>query len=231
MRVALTFDDGPNSATTPAILATLRARSIPATFFFVGQRLLQPANAALAREIHLDPLFRVASHTYTHADLSALDLAGARREIDDTIAEIQSALGAPCFYPRFFRFPQGRSNCGTAQLVRERGFGIAGVNIDSLDWCYASSGTCPRANFPQIAPENESDMIGHALAQLARTQGGIMLMHDIHQRTADLLPELLDRMIAAGVTFVRLDDTAVFPQINAQVQTPQPPACCHGVVP
>jgi peptidoglycan/xylan/chitin deacetylase (PgdA/CDA1 family) len=229
MRVALTFDDGPNTATTPAILETLRARNIPATFFMLGQRLLSPGAAELAREIHADPLFRVANHTYTHARLTDLDLATAQQEVELTSAEIRAALQDPCYFPRYFRFPQGYSSCETMQMVREHGFAVAGVNIDSMDWCYASTGSCPSASFPQIRPEHQSDPIGHALAELAESGGGIMLMHDIHARTRDNLPALLDQMLAAGVTFVSLEDVVTLPLLNAQVQVPEPPACCGGV--
>ena len=35
--------------------------------------------------------------------------------------------------------------------------------------------------------------------------------------------------VRAGVTFVALDDVARFPLLNAQVDVPEPPACCKGV--
>src|SRR5262245_16132892 len=37
-QVALTFDDGPDPATTPAVLDVLRLRGITAVFFCVGER-------------------------------------------------------------------------------------------------------------------------------------------------------------------------------------------------
>ena len=70
--VALTFDDGPNPATTPSILATLRAENIPATFFMQGSRLETAAEQALALEIHQDPLFRVVNHSYSHPSFPTL---------------------------------------------------------------------------------------------------------------------------------------------------------------
>ena len=38
--------------------------------------------------------------------------------------------------------------------------------------------------------------------------------HDIHQNTADHLDAILTALEAEGVTFVRLDDSAVFPKLN-----------------
>jgi peptidoglycan/xylan/chitin deacetylase (PgdA/CDA1 family) len=37
-QIALTFDDGPDPATTPALLDVLKSLEVRATFFLVGQR-------------------------------------------------------------------------------------------------------------------------------------------------------------------------------------------------
>jgi peptidoglycan/xylan/chitin deacetylase (PgdA/CDA1 family) len=229
-RIALTFDDGPNPSTTPQIVAILREQHIPATFFMGGQQLEDPAARAIALDIHRDPLFRVANHTYTHPEMPTLSLVDAQAQIEDTTAALQAAIGDPCYFPRFFRFPFSRASCETVRLVRERGFAVTGVHIDPVDWCYAmDNGHCSEANVPWMPAEYRDDMVSWVLTQLDRYQGGIVLMHDIHPNTVAMLPLVIDALRGAGMSFVALDDASVFPLLNGEVDPPEPPACCAGI--
>lgn len=226
-RVALTFDDGPNLDTTPSIVATLRAESVPATFFMQGLRLESAAARALALEIHDDPLFEIANHSYTHPFFTAISVAQMRTEIAATNDALRLALGDPCFFPRFFRIPYSASNCAAAGVVREHGLSMVGMHTDSLDWCYAAGGGfCPPALVSGLASEFRSDMVAWVQFKLQQTDGGIVLMHDIHANTAAQLPGLIAALRADGATFVRLDDASLFPLLNAAVNPPEAPACC-----
>jgi peptidoglycan/xylan/chitin deacetylase (PgdA/CDA1 family) len=234
-RIALTFDDGPHPVRTPAILEILRNEQIPATFFMVGRNLQTVEARAIAKEIHEDPLFRVANHTFTHARLPMIDLAQVAVQIDDTSAAIRTALEDPCYFPRFVRFPYSDSDCPTMQVVRERGFAVAGLHIDPVDWCYARDMnaedgiTCLAADAAWVPEEYRNDMVGYVISQLPRYGGGIVLLHDIHANTVAQLQDLIDALRAEGVTFVALDDEEHFPMLNAQLEVPEPPACCGGV--
>lgn len=229
--VAMTFDDGPSPATTPSILAILRGENVPATFFMLGRKLETAAEQALALEIHQDPLFEVANHTYDHADLTSVTPTEIASQIDTTSELLRAAVGDACLFPDYFRFPRGRSDCTAMELVRERGHGVAGVNIDPVDWCYADGGGyCPPARAPWVPDEYRNDMPGYAVQRLLTSGGGIMLMHDIHPNTVAELPAVISALRAAGATFVRLDDETLFPILNANVNPPEPPACCDGLV-
>lgn len=231
LAVAMTFDDGPNLVTTPSILATLRAENIPATFFVVGRKLETAAEQALALEIHQDPLFRISNHTYDHPRFTTIPIEDARAQVESTSQLIRAAIGDECYFPRYFRFPFGASDCPNMEMIREHGLGVAGVNIDPKDWCYASGGgTCEPSTIPTFPEEYRDDMVGYAVHRLLASQGGIMLMHDVHQNTADELPAVISAFRAAGATFVDLEDTALFQVLNENVQAPEPPACCNGVV-
>ena len=62
-KVALSFDDGPDTTFTPKILDILKAKHAPATFFVIGSS----ANDALGiirREY--DEGHEIGNHTYTH---------------------------------------------------------------------------------------------------------------------------------------------------------------------
>lgn len=95
--VALTFDDGPDARSTPALLDLLRQEKVPATFFCIGQRVAaeRELTARLAREGHM-----LGNHTYHHSNLT--NCFGPRRlreELQLTQAAIAAATGTP---PRIF---------------------------------------------------------------------------------------------------------------------------------
>ncbi len=116
-------------------------------------------------------------------------------------------------------------------VVRERGYAVAGVNIDPVDWCYADgAGYCPPARAPGVPDIYRNDMPGYAVQRLLAKGGGIMLMHDIHPNTVAELPAVISAMRAAGATFVHLQNATLFPILNGNVNPPEPPACCDGTV-
>ena len=226
-RVALTFDDGPNLATTPTIVATLRNAGVPATFFMLGNKLETQAARELALEIYEDPLFEIANHSYTHARFTTLTIEQARSEVGLTNENLLLAAGNACAYPRFFRIPYSASNCISAGVVREYGLSMVGFHIDTLDWCYAiGNGYCSPANASYLPAQYRNDMVGWTLTRLPLYGGGVAILHDSQVNTMVQLPALIAALRSAGVTFVRLDDVSVFPLINAAVNPPEPPACC-----
>jgi peptidoglycan/xylan/chitin deacetylase (PgdA/CDA1 family) len=61
--VRLTFDDGPNSNATPAILDTLAARGVKATFFVVGSMVA--ANPGIVRRASTEG-HGIGDHSWNH---------------------------------------------------------------------------------------------------------------------------------------------------------------------
>ncbi len=231
LAVAMTFDDGPNPATTPSVLATLRGEGIPATFFVVGRKLQTTAERALALEIDQDPLFRIANHSVDHPRFTTISAEEAEYQVDTTSDRIREAIGDPCYFPRHFRFPFGASDCQSMEIVRARGLSTAGVHIDSKDWCYASGdGFCDTAGVPWMPEQYRDDMVGFVVSRLRASGGGIMLMHDVHANTAASLPAVISALRAEGASFVSLEDPVLFPLLNGEVEPPPPPACCNGTL-
>ncbi len=66
--VHLTFDDGPNTTTTPKIIETLKRQNVPATFF-ISTHQLEKGNLSRKKEILKDMQssnFLIASHGHDH---------------------------------------------------------------------------------------------------------------------------------------------------------------------
>lgn len=209
-RVALTFDDGPHPTVTPAVLEALRAEDVPATFFLLGIELEDPARWPLVEEMVDDPLFTIANHSWSHPALTSLSETAMYEEIDDTTALLET------FAPiDFFRFPYGLSDCSAVDGVRDRGLHVTGWHVDTVDWCYGADGICTPDDYSRIPPEYADDMLGFTMEQIERFDGGIVLLHDIHQSTADFVPELITALKDAGYTFTSLDDLHTFPRLLA----------------
>ncbi|MDQ3032078.1 MAG: polysaccharide deacetylase family protein [Myxococcota bacterium] len=225
-RVALTFDDGPFHATTPAVLDALRAEDVPATFFVLGRQLENPRHREILREISADPLFTVANHSYTHRDMVMLDDAELEAEISDTNEAIREALGDPCYFPRYFRFPYGGAECRETRIAETLGMSVVGFDIDPVDWCFDEDGHCDPARVSWLPAEHVATLIGYLLQRLEEEDGGIVLLHDPMPYTAAILPELLVAVRDAGYTFVRLDE---LPETSAAAMPPEAPMCCGAV--
>jgi peptidoglycan/xylan/chitin deacetylase (PgdA/CDA1 family) len=210
-RIALTFDDGPNPATTPTVIETLRRHNAPAAFFINGKRLANAQAKAIAAEVAADPLFILANHSQNHSDLATLSIDKVRQEMDRTAALVTEAGETM----RYFRFPFGSSTCNTMHEVKARGWISTGWHIDSADWCFAAGGgVCPKSTFKYVPDDMRDSMSKYVMSQVRSTNGGVILFHDIHPSTAANLDAMLTELENAGYTFVRLDDHAAFPKLN-----------------
>jgi peptidoglycan/xylan/chitin deacetylase (PgdA/CDA1 family) len=186
--VALTFDCGANADGVAAILATLRAEHVPATFFLTGS--FTAHFPAFARE--LAAAGRLGNHTVTHPHLAGLTDAQIVAEVTDARAAILTTTGQD---PRpFFRFPYGESSAHAIGLVNGLGYLAVGWTVDSLGWQGTSGGRTVEATVRRVVD--------------ARTPGGIVLLHvgshptDHSTLDADALPQIISQLRADGYSFV-----------------------------
>ena len=216
-QIALTFDDGPNPATTPKVMEILRRHNVPATFFTNGSRYAVTGARQIAMEIAADPLFLLGNHSQRHIDLAKQSDATLRAEIDKTDALVRAAGETP----RYFRFPFGSATCSAKAAVQARGYIVTGWHVDSADWCYAAgNGVCKRETFRYVPDALRGNMAAYVLQQVRANAGGIVLFHDVHAATANNLERIILALQAEGFTFVRLDDTTVFPKLHGMAPPP-----------
>lgn len=192
--IVLTFDDGPHGTYSAEIAAILKQYSAPAIFFQVGSNLgavgadgktkLLP-RAEVSRKL-LDAGHTLANHSMTHAQLSKRTGDALKTEIvgTDTLLKAVDARSSP-----LFRFPYGaRNEEGLAVLDAARLRSVM-WNIDSLDWA-------------DPVPSSIADRVLRTVEKEGR---GIVLFHDIHERTVKALPVILDRLTADGYQFATWD--------------------------
>jgi peptidoglycan/xylan/chitin deacetylase (PgdA/CDA1 family) len=200
--VALTFDDGPDAQSTPALLDLLRDARVLATFFCIGKQVeAHPEIAArIVAEGHL-----IANHTFNHRRDSALMLPRRlKREILEAQAAIERATGVR---PALFRPPMGMTNPHFPRALRETGMTLVGWDVRSLDTRFSADEVVPR------------------IARLSQP-GSIVLLHDGGLPAKKVL-EIAQRTIHAlrecGYSFVRLDEL-ITPPGNRSPRSARPPA-------
>jgi peptidoglycan-N-acetylglucosamine deacetylase len=189
--VALTFDAGANSAGLPSILGTLADQQVPATFFLTGQWVdINPDGVAVIHEGG----HRLGNHSMTHPHLPALSDQAIRDEVQGAEQRILAAGADP---RPLFRFPFWDRDERTIATVNDLGYVAVRWTVDTLGW----KGTSGGMSAPEVADR----------AVNALRPGEIVLMHlganpeDGTTLDADALPDMIERMRAAGYTFVTLD--------------------------
>jgi peptidoglycan-N-acetylglucosamine deacetylase len=213
-RVVLTFDDGPNPATTPKVIEVLEKHRAPAAFFTNGSRYSSPAAKQIAKQIADHPDFILANHSQTHKNLAQQTASVVASEISRTDALIREAGETP----RYFRFPFGSSTCNTMRQARDQRYIVTGWHVDSADWCFASgNGVCRPQTFRYVPDEMRNSMQDYVMSQVRRQNGGIVLFHDVHAITANQLDAILTALETEGYTFARLDDATLLPRLHAPV--------------
>lgn len=180
--VVLTFDDGPMPKKTERILATLDEFGVKATFLMVGQ--MAKAYPTIAQDV-VARGHTIGSHTYRHPNLRALSFEAAIEDIEKGRLAIASATHQDV---GFFRFPYLADSAKLRQWVTKDGMVVLDVQIDSKDYFTSS----PAA----VATRTMATLRAHGK--------GIILLHDIHNRTSAMLPALLTQMKAEGYKVVTL---------------------------
>jgi peptidoglycan/xylan/chitin deacetylase (PgdA/CDA1 family) len=183
-RVYLTFDDGPNPEATPAILDTLAAKGVPATFFMVGGHGARfPALARRGAAAH-----PTGHHTQTHVKLHRLGPRRVEREVREAHETIVSVTGA---VPRMFRAPHGYRSPFVFRAVRPFGYRVMGWTFGVWDTARPGPAEIRRRMLAKLGP------------------GAILLLHDgdgydprgDRRQTAEALPGIIDDVRAAGYEF------------------------------
>jgi peptidoglycan/xylan/chitin deacetylase (PgdA/CDA1 family) len=183
--VALTFDDGPDARSTPALLDALREEGAPATFFCIGKRVAEePSLAArIAREGHL-----LANHSYAHSNATNFfTMARLKSELAQTQKVIQEATGTA---PRWYRPPIGLSNPRTFHAAHGLGLIVVGWTTGGLDTVLKEPEKIVRRILKRLRP------------------GAIILLHDGNipaDRLVATVKLLLDSLRQLDYEVVRLD--------------------------
>ncbi len=181
--VALTFDDGPSSHYTPAILKLLSQYHATATFFVLGSQAKRYPNLVKAEVAEGS---EVANHGWAHLNLRQV---GAPRMWQDALgtSRLLESLGVP--ESPFYRPPYGMMSNSLLRLFESHGYTVTLWSIDTRDWALPGVNAMTATIGSQIKP------------------GAIILMHDgggRREQTLAALRWLLSTYTRRGWRFVTL---------------------------
>lgn len=180
---ALTFDDGPHSPYTEAVLDTLAEHHAKATFFVMGEQVERHPD--LYRRI-LDEGHEVANHFYDDRPTLLL----SNEEILESLERTERILG-PHNPSRLVRPSSGIARVATREMLREHGYTLV------IGSAYTSDCTRPPRAYMRWA-----------FRQMVEP-GRIVILHDGRKersRTVDVLPGLLQDALDAGLRPTTVSD-------------------------
>ena len=197
----LTFDDGPDAASTPKILDALKAECVQATFFEIGRnaaalprdrpargsgrahgRVSTPGRIPSRRSASC-PAAKPAARADILKGMIAVEKAAYGRDVSGAEPK-DLKLEAP-----FFRFPGFADTPDLRQWLAANDVGIFGVDLWASDWI-------------KMTPDEELKLVMSRLEKNGHK--GMLLMHDNHPWTAAMVPMLLKRLKAEGYKVVHM---------------------------
>lgn len=153
--VALTFDDGPDPASTPRFLDALDEAGVHATFFLLGEMVRKAP--WLARRI-ADAGHEVALHGWAHRAHIAVTPAKTLRDLRQGRDEVADAVGHA---PTWYRPPYGVATAATFSACRRLGLRPVLWSAWGRDWTATAT----------------AESVFHTVAKDLRG-GGTVLLHD-----------------------------------------------------
>jgi peptidoglycan/xylan/chitin deacetylase (PgdA/CDA1 family) len=187
-QVALTFDDGPDPNVTLDILDVLREHDLKATFFVLGHKVAR--NPEVLRRI-VQEGHTLGNHTYDHANLAHLSVRQMHDEMQSTQEAVDRALGY--HYPMtLMRPPYGAPYLSDRHVLplfqrvmeEQRAYPVMWT-VDSRDW----------------ELNGQAGSIAENVRTTTSKKGGVVLLHDTHESTADALPLIIAQFAAARFSF------------------------------
>lgn len=184
--VVLTFDDGPLPPYTNRVLEILDAQCVKATYFIVG--VMAKSSPELVRKV-AEHGHTIGTHTMNHPiKFRRLSAEAGIAQVDGGIAATAAALGDAGKLAPFFRFP-GFGWTEPAQTHAEaQGLMIWGADMPADDWRKISA----------------KEVAKRAISRIEAKGKGVLLLHDIHERTVEALPIILKELKERGYRIVHV---------------------------
>ena len=187
--VALTFDDGPDPASTPRLLEGLALREVPATFFLVGERI--PGCEALVAEMAAAG-HQIGVHTYDHVEMTRLSRADYDLQVGRTRELLTDILGEGEFW---LRPPYGIVDGAVTAWADGP---LVLWSVDPEDW----------------KDRNVARIVSSVVNRAA--DGDIILMHDIYDSSVDAALEIVDTLLDRGFCFVTVEQLMELRRVEPQ---------------
>ena len=147
--VAITIDDGPHPVATPRVLDILDEYGAKATFFCIGDRVLNYPD--IAREI-VRRGHRIENHSMHHSHTFSVPFVGRlRREVGAAQDAIYKTTGQ---LPRFFRAPAGLRNFLLDRVLQRSDLQLASWTRRGFDTVDTDAETVAKRLLAELRPRD-----------------------------------------------------------------------------
>ncbi|KAJ8117835.1 hypothetical protein OPT61_g1055 [Boeremia exigua] len=210
--VALTYDDGPQKDYTTHVLDLFKTYNGKATFFITGNNINKgeidttPEFSSVIKRMDAEG-HHIASHTWTHLDLSAVSSADRKNQMWKNEMALRNIVGK---IPTYMRPPY--SSCtaesGCEQDMADLGYHVTYFDVDTDDYNQDA------ADKIQTAKDNFKNGIT-ANGATASTSDWLAIGHDIHYQTVyNLTDYMLSTLTNLGYKAVTVGECLGDPQAN-----------------
>lgn len=181
----LTFDAGYDNGNLSKILDVLKEKDIKATFFITGDFAVRESKLLkrIVSEGHI-----VGNHTYHHKNITRLDRAKIKEELDFLNDKYKEIIGTDM--PKYFRPPEGQFDKRSLLDIKELGYKTFFWSIAYDDWNTKN----------QKGIEYAYNKIMDNLHN-----GAIILLHTVSSDNANVLSKVIDDSRNLGYEFKNLD--------------------------
>lgn len=180
--IALTFDDGPNTYTTPKVLDLLEEYDAHASFFLIGDKITDESAEVVKRACDMG--CEINSHSKTHSDMTQLSEEDIRAEMEYVDEYVYSITGE---YPKFFRPPY---------------LNVNQTMYDAIDIPFVTGFSSGDSDSEKTAEARAETVLSSA------KDGAIILMHDFYgnDQTVEALKTILPELKSQGYEFVTISE-------------------------
>lgn len=178
--IALTFDDGPHPIHTMSILEDLNKYDAHATFFVLGSRV-QHYPEVLQKM--LEQGNEIGNHSWDHPQLTRLSKNKIKSQIEQTQDAVEKATGSE---PSLVRPPYGAINGNVREYMED--MEVTLWDVDPEDW----------------KDRNEKKIVSKVMSKAK--DGGVILMHDIYQTSAEAAGKIIKQLHDKGYQLVTISE-------------------------
>lgn len=253
--VYFTFDDGPSDF-TGELLDILKAEGVRATFFINAFDRKDPLHADRAKN-YLEPYAAVlermvaeghciGNHSYSHEDFARLSPDAIEWQLSTLESKLGEVLGdreppivlirPPFGSPWLGGFNSAAEKRKVGSVLEKRGIVVMWTtgwdSGDSTDWAKGEWFMEKAKRYHPGGPAYEAKMkreLDRILKRADGTASGVILMHDTHPTSRDVLRILIDELKKRGYAFGTMEEycqwrwgEGVFNAYGPAV-TPRPP--------
>lgn len=188
--IALTFDDGPYPPYTENLLAVLKERHVPATFFLVGENAAK--HPELVRMLK-EQKHEISLHANVHQDFLKLDKEQLAENITTGKNTLENISGTKV---KYIRPPHGFKDWAVINAIEDAGLQAVNWSIIPRDWTNPGREVIAERVIAEAKP------------------GAIVLLHDgdspkgtaPREQTVEAAAIIIDKLLAEGYTFVTISE-------------------------